>query len=409
MSRTPTDGTKRQPRLFADDFDGFGPSRFRPADERPVVHEVRGKRVSRLKHGVKAHATKSPGVYGMLDDRDRLIYVGKAKNLRCRLLSYFRENSRDPKAGKIIRQTRRLVWEHTGDEFAALLRELELIQRLRPKFNVLGVPGLQRHHYVCVGKTPAPYVFVTARPTGKELGIYGPFTRWRRSDDAARRLNDWFQLRDCPQTVAMSFAEQGELFDHDRAAKCLRFELGTCRGPCAGGCTRADYTAAVRAVKAFLDGRNRAILNTLAKQMEAAAAAFEFEKATSLRDKLQAVQWLDDRLSLLRHARDQNSFVYPLAGFDNKERWYLIHRGEVQAVAFPPAAKTAAGVANLLAATFTAHPPPAVLSDVAVDSVLLVAGWFRRFADERTKLLKRIQAEALCAIPQCAASRRDAR
>ena len=62
-----------------------------------------------------------------------MIYVGKAKNLRCRLLSYFRENSRDPKAGKIIQQTRRLVWEQTGDEFAALLRELELIQRLRPR------------------------------------------------------------------------------------------------------------------------------------------------------------------------------------------------------------------------------------------------------------------------------------
>ena len=396
MSRTPRDG-RTQPRLFADDFDGFGPSRFRPTDEVAPVFEVRGKRVSKLKRGTKKNAPKAPGVYGMLDGRGRLIYVGKAKNLRCRLLCYFRENSRDPKAGKIIQQTRRLVWEQTGDEFAALLRELELIQRLRPRYNVLGVPGLQRHHYICVGKSPAPYVYVTQKPTGKELGTYGPFVKWYKSDDAARRLNDLFKLRDCPQTVPLSFAEQGELFDPDRGAKCLRFELGTCSGPCVGACTRKDYAAGARNVKAFLDGRNRSILHTLQAQMEAASSELRFEQATSLRDKLQSLQWLDDRLSLLRTARDRNSFVYPLAGADRQTRWYLIHRGEVQAVAFPPDAESASRVRELLATTFADHPAPAVLSDVAVDSVLLVAGWFRRYADERAKLLPRAKAEAACA------------
>ena len=216
------------------------------------------------------------------------------------------------------------------------MRELELIQRIRPKFNVLGVPGFQRHHYVCIGKAPAAHVYVTKVPTGKELATYGPFVRWHQSEDAARRLNDWFKLRDCPQTVAMNFAEQGELFDHDRAAKCMRFELGTCSGPCVGGCTRKEYSVGVRGAKAFLDGRNRSILKTLREQMESASAAFEFEKAMSLRDKLQAIQWLDDRLSLLRSARDQSSFVYPLLGSDGRVRWYLIHRGEVQGVTYAP-------------------------------------------------------------------------
>lgn len=394
MSRTPTDG-KKQARLFADDFNGFGPSRFRPADEVPLTHEVRGKRVSKLKRGVKKHAPKRPGVYGMIDARDRLVYVGKAKNLRSRLLSYFRENSRHPKAGKIIGQTRRLVWEQTGDELAALLRELELIQRIRPKFNVLGVPGLQRHHYICLGKTPAPYVYVAQKPTGKELGVYGPFVRWYQSEDAARRLNHWFKLRDCPQTVSLCFAEQGELFDHDRTAKCLRYELGTCSGPCTGGCNRTEYAAGVRGAKAFLDGRNRTVLKVLQDQMEAASAAFEFERAMSLRDKLQSLQWLDDRLSLLRTARNQSAFVYPLRGTDDRDRWYLIHRGEVRAVAFAPAtADAGAALVRLMAETFTDHAPPAVLTDTAVDSVLMVAAWFRSRADERAKLLPRGKVES---------------
>jgi excinuclease ABC subunit C len=399
MSRTPTDGTKqpKQPRLFADEFDGFGPSRFRPADEVPPVRELRGARPGTLKRRVKKHAPKAPGVYGMIDARDRLVYVGKAKNLRGRLLSYFRENSREPKAGKIIEQTRRLVWEQTGDELAALLRELELIQRVRPKFNVLGVPGLQRHHYICIGKAPAAHVYVTAKPTGQELGAYGPFVRRWQSEDAARRLNDWFKLRDCPQTVEMNFAEQGELFDPDRSAKCMRYELGTCSGPCVGGCTRSEYSVGARGARAFLEGRSRSILTSLREQMQAAAAAFEFEKAMSLRDKLQAVQWLDERLGLLRTARGQSALVYPLTGSDGRARWYLIHRGEVQAVVFAPTPETGAGVARLLATTFTDHPAPTVLSDRAVDSVLLVSGWFRTRADERARLLSRAAAESACA------------
>ncbi|HEY1189856.1 MAG TPA: UvrB/UvrC motif-containing protein, partial [Gemmata sp.] len=211
------------------------------------------------------------------------------------------------------------------------------------------------------------------------------------------RLNDWFKLRDCPQTVALSFAEQGELFDPDRGAKCLRFELGTCCGPCVSACTRQDYAVGVRGAKAFLDGRNRSILRTLQEQMQAASELLQFEKAASLRDKLQTLQWLDDRLSLLRTARDRNSFVYPLAGFDGQTRWYLIHRGEVRAVSFPPGPESAPRVAALLANTFTPPPAPAVLSDGAVDSVLLISGWFRKGAAEREKLLTRIQAEAMCA------------
>jgi excinuclease ABC subunit C len=395
MSRAPTDGRKHT-RLFPDDFEGFGPSRFRPLEEQPQVFEIRGKRVSRLKRGVREHAPKSPGVYGMLDARDRLIYVGKAKNLRLRLMSYFREKSREHKAGKIIQQTKRLVWEQTGDELAALLRELELIQRIRPRFNVLGVPGLQRHHYVCIGKKPAPYVYVTARPTGAELGVYGPFVRWRQSDDAARRLNDWFKLRDCPQSVALSFAEQGELFETERNAQCLRFELGTCLGPCASACTRTEYSAGVRGAKAFLDGRSRVLLRTLEEQMLAASAELQFEKAASLRDKFRALQWIDERLSLLRQARNKNSFVYPLTGFDNRTRWYLIHRGEVQSVLFSPSPETAATALAALASAFADRPLPTVLSDVAVDSVLLVSAWFRKHESERAKLLLRPAAEALC-------------
>jgi excinuclease ABC subunit C len=393
MAHTPQDGGAKARLFSTTSFDGFGPSRFRPDEERVVGRQLRSTRPGRLRKAVREHAPRAPGVYGMIDGRGRLVYVGKAKNLRVRLLSYFRTNSRDPKAGKIIRHTRILLWEEVGDEFAALLRELELIQTHRPRFNVLGIPGLQRHHYLCLGKSPAAHVYISSAPNGKELGVYGPLVRRSNTEDAARRINDWFRLRDCPQTVSLAFADQPELFPEPSSPKCLRFELGTCRGPCVAACSRAEYAAGVRAAKAFLDGRDRAILAKLKEMMEEAAQSFQFEKAMALRDRLQSLEWIDARLALLREARNHSSFVYPLAGHDGRMRWYLIHRGQVRAVCFAPTTPEERGRSDaLLAATFTSDPGDKHVSVGAVDSVLLVVSWFRRNSAERRKLISKSRA-----------------
>ncbi len=390
MSRKPKEGTT-QLRLFpASVFEGFGPSPFRVADEPVVGRRLEAKRPSRIGRGVRDHAPRWPGVYGMLDARGRVIYIGKAKNLRSRLLSYFRVNSRDPKAGRILRHTRTLVWEQAADEFAALLRELELIQSFCPRFNVLGQPGFERYHYICIGKKPAPYAYVAKSPTGKEHASYGPLVARWRSEDAVRRLNDWFKLRDCPQTIPLGFTDQRELFEEDRAPKCLRFELGTCAGPCVGACSRKEYGDAVRSLKAFLEGRDRSLLASLRSTMEDAAASFQFEKAMALRDRLHSFEWLDDRLTLLRKARNRNSFIYPLTGADGRERWYLIHRGEVRGVvSAPESAACHKRVQPMLDTTFADNRPPQPLTGGAVDSVLLVAAWFRKRPEEKARLMTR--------------------
>jgi excinuclease ABC subunit C len=336
----------------------------------------------------------------MIDPRGRLLYVGKAKNLRARLLSYFRVKSRDRKAGKIIGQTRHLVWEQTGDEFAALLRELELIQTLRPRFNVLGLPGLQGHHYVCIGKSPAPYIYIASKPTGKEQGIYGPLVARPKTSDAVRRLNDWFKLRDCPQTVTLGFSDQPDLFPEEKSPRCLRFELQTCAGPCIGSCSRQEYGVGVRNARAFLEGRDRTLLKELENLMRTAAAEFQFEKATALRDRFTALEWLDARLSLLRHARNKQSFVYPLEGHDGRIRWYFLNRGQVVSVHYPPTSdEERQQLRGVLERHCARRPEPAALSDKVVDSVLLVAAWFRKYADERTRLMSSATVKTHLAEP----------
>ena len=389
MPRSAQDGRfAPPPDLFAKNrFDGFGPSRFHPPGEIPGGHAVRGRSAARLRHGVREAAPRRPGVYGMLDPKGRVVYIGKAKNLRARLMSYFRANSRDPKAGRIVRNTRTLVWEHAENEFAALLRELELIQLFRPRFNVLGQPGRQRYFYICLGKAPAPYAYVAKEPSPKDLGGYGPFVGRGAAEQAVRRLNDVFRLRDCQSRVPIAFADQGELFPDARGAKCLRYEIGTCLGPCAGFCSRRDYGAAARAAKAFLDGRDRSVLAAVSRDMAAASAALAFERASALRDKLQDLEWIDQRLGLLRKARDQQCFVFPLAGHDGRPLWYVIHRGQVCAAAREPADPAdKAAVARVIAQARAGRPPVGPFACHPVDSVLLVAAWFRKHPEQKPLL-----------------------
>lgn len=377
-----------------DTFSGFGPTAARPATFEPALGRVKSRKSIKLRAGVRADAPKQPGVYGMLGKHGDLIYVGKAKSLRARLMSYFRE-SRDPKAGRILQHTHTLVWETVPDEFGALVRELELIRRHRPRFNVLGQPGRQRYCYVCLGRTPAPYAYVSRAPTGKDLGVYGPFTSANRASEAVRRLNDWYRLRDCAQTMTMHFAEQAELFPQERSAGCLRLEIGTCVGPCAGACTRNGYGSHVRSAKRFLDGSDDKPLKELSAMMLAASEAMEFERAASIRDRLAEMEWLWEKLNWLRQARKENTFVYPLAGPDGRIVWYLIHRGRVRGACYRPTCESSLEIARtLLGDVFTMDPGPGVTPG-QVDHVLLVASWFRKNPDEKAGLLAPADAHAM--------------
>jgi excinuclease ABC subunit C len=334
----------------------------------------------------------------MVNARRELIYVGKAKCLRARLLSYFRSKSRDAKAGRILGHTRSLVWEYAPSEFAALLRELELIRRWEPRFNVQGQPARRRPTYVCLGRRPAPHAFLSRQPTSSALACFGPVSAGWQAREAVRRLNDWFGLRDCPRAQEMVFAEQQELFPVVRAAGCLRYEIGTCLGPCLGTCTRSDYMARVRAAQAFLAGRDLALLQSLKRDMVTASAALAFEQAASLRDQLETFTWLHEQLDRLRLACEQKSFIYPVPGYEGQNLWYLIRGGRaVGAVPAPHDAASRQAVRDALQGTFEQrHPAGGPLPVDEMDGVLLVAGWFRRNPEERTRTLALAQALAAC-------------
>jgi len=380
------------PRAFTD----FGPSAYLTA----ACHCTRTAEAkpTKLRSQVRLLAPQRPGVYGMVDAHQELIYVGKAKNLRIRLLSYFRPRSRGRKAARIVRHTASVLWQVCPGEFASLLRELELIRRWRPRFNVQGQPLRRRLTFVCLGPKPAPYAFLAANPPRTAGSVFGPIPAGPRAQEAVRRLNDAFRLRDCPQAIEMIFPDQGELFGQLREAGCLRLDLGTCVGPCTGGCTRQAYHAQLHQARDFLTGKGFGPLPDLQRQMEEAAAAQQFERAAVLRDRLAPLQWLAAKLERLRHARERLSFIYPVAAPDGTHTWYLIHGARTLA-ALPAPTDHALGerARGAIAAVFQqARADWLRAAYEHADGMMLVQAWFRKHPGELKRTLSPEQALALC-------------
>jgi excinuclease ABC subunit C len=263
------------------------------------------------------------------------------------------------------------------------------------------MPGNDRYIYVCLGRKPAPFAFATRDPTGKELAVFGPLKGAAMTNEAVRRVNDLFRLRDCAQTQTMHFAEQRELFPVLHTAGCLRYELGTCLGPCAAFTTQSAYARHVRAARAFLDGTDVAPLERLQKEMQTASDKLQFEKAAALRDKLTPLQWVRERLNWLSKARVHHSFVYPLKGADGETLWYVIHRGRIcRAVLAPTTAETRRAAAEAIAAAYDGKNLAATAPIDEVDHVLLVAAWFRKFELERSATLSPEKALEMCRPPK---------
>ena len=313
---------------------GFGSDSLNPHEPRPL-DAIGATSRGELRRRVLQSCPRVPGVYGMLDRKGNLIYVGKSKSLRSRLTSYFSASNTQEKGGRIIENARAILWETQPSEFAALVREQQLIRRYAPRWNVQGVPKRQRPVYLCLGRSPASF-FLASIPPAECLAVEGPFHGAGRMNRAVDSLNKVFKLRDCSQKQVFHFAEQLQLFDLDHRPGCLRYEVGTCAGPCAAGCTRQQYDSHVNAAQSFLDGFNHEPLLVVREQLQRATANRQYELAGGTHETLKSLEYVDRKLAMLASARRRFTFIYAVPGYDGCGSWYLIHSGEIADVVAAP-------------------------------------------------------------------------
>ena len=315
----------------------------------------------------------------MLGATGLVLYVGKAKTLRTRLLSYFRaaqKNRRRDKQARILRHAHGIEWEYAHSEFAALLREMRLIKQYRPRFNILLNTDEAPRGWLALGGSPVAALRVVLRSDAEDATVlYGPFRRLQNLNDAARALADATGVRDCG----------GPRPD----PSCLRAQLGACACPGrAAGATTTDYQQRLSAVHDFLAGRSHAPIDALTARMTEAADAWQFERAGSLKLKRDALMWLAGRLERFHAGADRLTFRYRSLGHDGSERIYLVRRGTVRAeYAAPTTPVEAAALDACTERLFSA----ADVSDLDVpthdlDEFYLVASWFRRHPEELARV-----------------------
>src|SRR3981081_1465378 len=166
-----------------------------------------------MRSTVKDGAADRPGIYRMLSSEGEVLYVGKSKNVRSRLLSYFRCSYPEEKGARILRSAEKIEWEYTPSEFAALLQEMRLIKRFRPRYNVAMMRDARHYSFITLTKGVAPNILGVRGASGEEAGIYyGRFVGAQRVGEAVRELNDALMLRDCRADLKMFYSDQVELF-----------------------------------------------------------------------------------------------------------------------------------------------------------------------------------------------------
>ena len=230
---------------------------------------------------------KLPGVYRMLNAKNEVLYVGKAKNLPNRLKNYVSEKNQIIRTERMLSQTSKLEITTTTNESEALLLEANLIKKYKPKFNIL-LKDDKSFPYIFISDHDFPRIERHRGAKNKSGKYYGPFASSLAVNSAIKTLQKIFLLRSCTD-------KQVEAGDKT----CFNYYLKRCAGPCGGKIKKDDYAKLVEAADEFLSkGKSRKIQKTLSVQMEGASNELDFEKAALLRDKIKSLNIIQSSLTI---------------------------------------------------------------------------------------------------------------
>ena len=220
----------------------------------------------------------SPGVYRMLDSESRVLYVGKARNLRARVSNYARPSGHSGRITRMISNTASMMFLTTKTETEALLLEQNLIKQLKPKFNVLLRDDKSFPNILVTDDQDYPQI-KKHRGAKKEKGsYYGPFASAGAVNRTLNQLQRVFLLRDCSNAMFES-----------RTRPCLQHQIKRCSAPCVGKISPEEYQKTVQDAQKFLNGKSTDIQGRLAAEMAKASEEMEFERAAALRDRIKAL------------------------------------------------------------------------------------------------------------------------
>ncbi|GMQ80430.1 MAG: excinuclease ABC subunit UvrC [Planctomycetia bacterium] len=257
----------------------------------------------------------SPGVYLFKDQADRVIYVGKAKNLRARAGSYFLQAAaREGRTRRLVQEVYDIDCLPADSEVDALLMESRLIKDVQPKFNQEQKDDKSFPYLQITTHEDFPRVEMTREPKDRGVKLYGPFAAAGALRGAIQVLQRIFKFRTC----------ELDIDEHDRKWQwfrpCLLASINQCTAPCNARISRADYRKDIRRLRLFLDGKRSRLLDEMRAEMKETSARLLYEKAARLRDEIRMLETLGDRGDLDTHAQPEVFYIHPKKGLAGLER-----------------------------------------------------------------------------------------
>jgi excinuclease ABC subunit C len=232
---------------------------------------------------VQPSLPSKPGIYKYFDATDKIIYVGKAKNLRKRVVSYFNKISDYYKTKKLVSEIKRIEFTIVDSEQDALLLENSLIKQYQPKYNLV-LKDDRSYPHIVIKNEPFPRIFITRKMIKDGSQYLGPYTNVAQVYSLLNLIKQTIPLRTCSLNLNPKNIEKGKF------KECLEYHLGNCKAPCVAFQSKEEYDEQVQLVKDILKGKLGDIIKNYKKEMMEKASNLEFEKAEIIKKKIEYLQ-----------------------------------------------------------------------------------------------------------------------
>lgn len=264
-----------------------------------------------------------PGIYQFLNKNGKVLYVGKAKNLRSRVRSYFQTNITSPKTLALMQKVTDFQLVVTDSEVEALMLENNLIKELKPRYNV-NLKDDKSYPFIKVTNELFPKVYPTRRVIKDGSKYFGPYTDVRSMKSSLRMINQIFKIRSCKLDITEKSIEQKKF------KICLDYHIKKCDGPCEGLVSADDYGDMVSEVVKLLKGKTDELIKDLTGKMSEAVKHLEFEKAAEIRDKLHQLNSISSKQKIVSDDfEDRDVFAIAYEGKDSSCSVFNIRNGKL--------------------------------------------------------------------------------
>lgn len=267
---------------------------------------------------------QKPGVYQFKNAEGKVLYVGKAQNLRSRVRQYFQKSrSADSRLDALVPKIRDLDLIVTDSEVEALILEANLIKKLKPRYNVL-LKDDKSYPYIVITDEPFPRVFVTRRIFKDGSKYFGPYADVKTMRHALKTVRDIFMIRSCNYDLT------DETVSKKKYKVCLDYHIKKCEGPCEGLVTREHYRSMIDQVAKILRGKTEEVMRSLRSEMEKSSEGLRFEDAARIRDRLKAIEVYNERQKVVdAKAEDRDIIAIAARGDDAAAVIFKVREGKV--------------------------------------------------------------------------------